>query len=232
MHNLLATPSFTPKTWRVIVARIEIVYLLLLVLTIFNPEIGSVGTANLIPTSCPSVIPPTLSAFGQSRFRSFTQTVSICKSTHNSAKTYRTGPVFPAACIPVSPVVPLPLFLSFSSTPSTRNSCRSFAGDGNRRKFNAPYKITTEYIRKMKQSPCVGTSVQFIFLRRWQVDSFSLLFRIYLLSVLFFSCKNKINTQMLYLLLDLLNKWSNIFSPSWKNLEIIMHKIIYLYKID
>lgn len=38
-------------------------------LTIFNLEIRSANAANLIPTSRPSVIPPTLSAFGQIRFR-------------------------------------------------------------------------------------------------------------------------------------------------------------------
>jgi len=40
------------------------------------------------------------------------RTVSICKSTHNSAKTYRTGPVFLAACILVSLAVLFPSVLS------------------------------------------------------------------------------------------------------------------------
>lgn len=42
------------------------------------------------------------------------RTVSICKSTHNSAKTYRTGLVFPTACIlvslPVLATLPVLLF--------------------------------------------------------------------------------------------------------------------------
>lgn len=84
------------------------------------------------------------------------RTVSICKSTHNSAKTYRTGPVFLAACILVSPRTVLLPFCPPLCTSSIRTVSRRSFGDGNRRKLHAFGKITTGCVlsmRKTKQLP-------------------------------------------------------------------------------
>jgi len=55
------------------------------------------------------------------------RTVSICKSTHNSAKTYRTGPVFSVPCVfprfSCCPPILRPSCLSLR-TPSIRNASR------------------------------------------------------------------------------------------------------------
>lgn len=161
----LPSPGYlhSPRTWETIAARagnrntfpslsLSLILLFLVFCpTIFNPEIGSASAANLIPTSCPSVIPLTLSAFGQIRLRSHGQflyaNLLITQRKHIGRVRYPPPRVFPFSRPHVCPLHAL-VFLPFSSShsanrfqvyPSTLSS-----GDGNRGKFHALDKITAK----------------------------------------------------------------------------------------
>lgn len=121
MSNLLADSLVHPENlanYRCSYRRRQYTFFsMILHLTIFNPEIGSTNAANLILTSCPSVIPSTLSAFGQIRFRRHGQflyaNLLITQRKHIGRVRYSLCVV----CIPAFPLLSScpPSFLPFSS---------------------------------------------------------------------------------------------------------------------
>lgn len=158
MSNLLADSLVHPENlanYRCSCRRREYTFFsMILHLTIFNLEIGSTNAANLILTSCPSVIPPTLSAFGQIRFRRHGQflyaNLLITQRKHIGRVRYSLCVVYSRVSLAVllSSALSALLFAlrRFETPPDERSS-----GDGNHRKFHAPDKITTGCVLRKKQ---------------------------------------------------------------------------------